>query len=577
MSGRTASVRPALSLGGSNLSPVLLLMSACAVLLLAVVAAVVTAGPISPRWVVAMSPLAGGIWLAAGVVALFRRPSNRVGAILVGGGLVIQASALSNSAVPMLVAIGQVLATTPLAVVVHLLMAFPSGRLRDARSRVLVALAYATAVVLGAPAYMFTVETPPFDPLLVADAPDIALVGAWVQRGFGAAVMAATATSLVVRLRAATTEKRRVLLPLYGYGVAAILFIPISGTVLQPAGVLTPIATFLLQIAVVALVPIAFVGSLLRGGFARTAEVQELGAWLGADVEHRPRLRDALSATLGDPSLELAYWTPSGCVDAAGDAVTLPDSGDDRDAIEITLGPANVGAIIYDTTVVTDPELVRNAGRVIALALDRERLTAELRASQESLRQSRRRLVEAHDRRQERIARDLHDGLQNRLVVLAIEANRSGVTDVRVGIEAAIADLRALVAGIVPPMLLDRGLAAATRDLVDRMPLPVELDVTGLVDGLPPTVEQTAYFVLSEALTNAIKHSRARELSVRLDQTPRHLRLEIRDDGVGGAELATGRGLRGLADRVDVAGGRLKLRSPNGGGTLLVAELPCVW
>lgn len=227
------------------------------------------------------------------------------------------------------------------------------------------------------------------------------------------------------------------------------------------------------------------------------------------------------------------------------------------------------------------------AGRVMALAVDRERLTAELRAGQQALRQSRGRLVTAADRERRRIAQNLHDGPQAQLVALALEAQRiaaapdaspatvEAATTLRRHIDSAAAELRHFVHGVLPAALLERGLPAAAEDLVDRLPLPTRLEVT--VDGqhLPAAVESTAYFVLAEGLTNAVRHARANELAVRLAASGGTLLVEVGDDGVGSAHLTGGLGLRSLADRVDVLGGRLHLHSPAGGGTVLTVELPC--
>jgi signal transduction histidine kinase len=231
---------------------------------------------------------------------------------------------------------------------------------------------------------------------------------------------------------------------------------------------------------------------------------------------------------------------------------------------------------------------VRAAGRVIAIALDNERLTADVRASRDELRASRARIVEATDGERRRIARDLHDGLQARLVLLAMCAHgvrtdpaaspavRAQALELESGLQDANTELRELVQGVMPAALTERGLFAAVEDLVDRVPIPIDLELE-LDQGeasLPAVVESTGYFVTSEAVANAVKHSRARELTLRLAQRGGRLRIEVGDDGVGGARVCEGAGMRGMADRVDAVGGRLAVDSPPGAGTRLVAELP---
>ncbi len=243
---------------------------------------------------------------------------------------------------------------------------------------------------------------------------------------------------------------------------------------------------------------------------------------------------------------------------------------------------------------------------MIALALDRERLTAELLVSRDGLRRSRARIAAAADAERRRIARDLHDGVQGRLVLLALRARELSLRDdagpearveaarLREELEGALAALRELVQGVLPAALVERGLGAAAGDLADRMPLPTT--VTACDDRFPPAVESAGWFVIAEALANAVRHANARALSVHVECAGGDLLIEVRDDGVGGAALgpaarapggdtadsaglaaatAGGSGLRGLADRLDVLGGRLRVDSPRGGGTRIVAEVPC--
>jgi signal transduction histidine kinase len=274
-------------------------------------------------------------------------------------------------------------------------------------------------------------------------------------------------------------------------------------------------------------------------------------------------------------------------VDPNGVAVELDGDSSDRASVDLELAGSRIGAIVYDSRLIDDPDVVRAAGRVIAIAAERERLLAALLASQDALRNSRARLVEAADRERRRIARDLHDGIQVQLVLLALQAQqianapesvpatRAQATTLRVGIDAAAAELRRLVHDVMPSTLIERGLAAATEDLVDRMPIPTGLHLN-IADGLlPARIESTAYFVIAEGLVNALKHAAPRTLDVRVEHEDDRLVIEVADDGVGEATMNSGDGLRGLADRVDVVGGRFHVSSVPGVGTRLTAELPC--
>lgn len=546
------------------------------------------ASGIHPVWVLDLFAICGLVYATGGLVAWWRRPSNGLGMIMVGGALAWLAVALVNTAVTVLAAAATVLATVPLAVVVHLLLAFPPGRLQSRVARWTTVLAYVTAVVLQVPRYLFVPPGSPDGVLAAADRPVLAAAGMWLQSVAGLGVMLATALILAARLRRAPRPQRRVLLPLGLYGIAAVLLTPLMPIMIQPLTGISHTATAAMQVIALSLVPVAFAAGMRRGGFARTSEIQELGAWLGADTASRPSLEQALARALGDASVRLAYWVPAqhAYSGADGRPLAVPGAGHGRAASEISMNGRRVGAIIYDATLIEDPVLVQAAGQVVAIAVDRERLTAELLASQDELRESRIRLVSAADAERRRIAQNLHDGLQTKLVLLALEAQQlagkpgagrevvGAAMALRGRIDAAAAELRELVHAVMPAPLIEGGLAAAAEDLADRMPLPTKLHIG--VDGtLPGAVSATAYFVITEGLANAVKHAQASQLSVGIARTGDTLLVEVRDDGIGGAAPGSGLGLRSLADRVDTLGGRLLVTSQAGLGTSLRAELPC--
>jgi signal transduction histidine kinase len=203
------------------------------------------------------------------------------------------------------------------------------------------------------------------------------------------------------------------------------------------------------------------------------------------------------------------------------------------------------------------------------------------------LTRSRARLVDAFEVERRRIERDLHDGAQQRLLALGMtlvgaqlefddrpEAARALINQAAEEAKAALAELRELIRGIHPHVLTDLGLPAAVAELADRASVPVTVALD-LPRRLPSTVESAAYFVVAEALSNAAKHATATQISVTGGLTGAHLGIEVRDDGVGGADPGGGTGLAGLADRVDAHGGTLILSSPPGGPTILRLELPC--
>jgi len=233
-------------------------------------------------------------------------------------------------------------------------------------------------------------------------------------------------------------------------------------------------------------------------------------------------------------------------------------------------------------------ELVRSVCAAASLALENERLQAELRARLVELQASRARLVGATDAERRRIERDLHDGTQQRLVSIAMSLGlletklpaqatsvQPLVRETREALALALEELRELTHGINPPLLVERGLPAALDELCRRAALPTHLDVA-VERRLSDEVESAAYFMASEALTNAAKHSHGREVRVAARDEGQRLTVEVSDDGIGGATTAAGgSGLRGLADRVEALGGRFTVSSPPGRGTTLRAEIPC--
>lgn len=166
------------------------------------------------------------------------------------------------------------------------------------------------------------------------------------------------------RLRRADPQQRRGLAALYAYGTFTIVFLDVSANLLRPLLHLDPVQVFEVQLVAFAGVPIAFVTGTLRGGFARTRQIDELAAWLGSAGSSRPGLRAALSATFGDVSPDLLFWLPEleKYVDEHGYPVPLPAAGSGRGAVDVETAAGRVGAIWYDATLLADPEPVRAAG-----------------------------------------------------------------------------------------------------------------------------------------------------------------------------------------------------------------------
>ncbi|GII65569.1 histidine kinase [Sphaerisporangium krabiense] len=236
----------------------------------------------------------------------------------------------------------------------------------------------------------------------------------------------------------------------------------------------------------------------------------------------------------------------------------------------------------------TLPLVLRGAALVQA-GLGRALLTgvAELRERIDDLTEGRAAAVSAEADALRRLERDIHDGPQQRLVHLAMELSRAQrqmrkdpqaaqatIAEAITATRDTLDELRALSRGIAPPILSDRGLAPALAALAGRCTVPVELDVQ-TAERYTAVVENTVYYVAAESLTNVAKHSRAELCTLSLVRLGDTLVLSIGDDGVGGAHVAKGHGLSGLADRLRAVDGELAVQSPVGGPTLIVAEVPC--
>ena len=257
---------------------------------------------------------------------------------------------------------------------------------------------------------------------------------------------------------------------------------------------------------------------------------------------------------------------------------------DGRARTEITRDGSPAAVLLHDPAL-ADRRLLTEALHAAALSVEIARLRVELRLQLQEVQASRARIVEAGYEERRRLERDLHDGAQQRLVSLGLRLRRMQRTLPREAqvlspafdaivdeVGSAIADLRQIAAG-VRPARLDDGLAAALHDLARSS--PVDVDVSAPVGRVAASVEAAAYFVVCEALTNAVKHASASRVAIRARRDNGTLRLSVSDDGVGGATVRRGSGLAGLIDRVAAHGGSLEIASPRGGGTRIEVAIPC--
>ena len=533
----------------------------------------------------------GASLLGSGLVSWRARPDNRLGPVMLLTAFGFFASQLTEASPAWMYTLGTAVQYLWLIGFLYLLLTFPSGKLSGRLDRwlmgaVILLLCLPILAMLDGNKAGLRCPDCPDNLIQIVHRNQEALNLLGLQRLVGSALLLVIVAILIGRWGRASTARRRAVAPVLVAGCATFVALAATATLDlfgDPLSSLPANVFFYLSATVpIAVMWVFLQRQLARGGVAGL--VVELGTpSAGAD------LRQALARTLGDPSLELAFWFPAErCyVDGEGTPVRLPEGDSGRRATLVERDGMPIAALLHDPGLDDDAELVRSVCAAASLALENERLQAELRARLVDLQASRARLVGATDAERRRIERNLHDGTQQRLVSIAMSLGllesklpaqegeaRPLLRETRAALALALEELRELTHGISPPLLVERGLAVALDELCRRASLPTHLRLE-LDRRLPDHVESAAYFVASEALTNAAKHSHASEVRVVASCAAGALVVEIADDGIGGAGTAGGSGLRGLADRVEALGGRFTVSSPPGRGTTLRAEIPC--
>jgi signal transduction histidine kinase len=372
---------------------------------------------------------------------------------------------------------------------------------------------------------------------------------------------------------------------------AAFVAVTLGGGVLIGGGAAVPTAAATLAVTLAFRPLRARVQTVVDRRFnrARYEGLQQVDRFLGdlrVGKAEPEGIGEVLAQAASDPSLRLFFWLPhdEAHADAAGRLVPeLPASPAGRTPVrrgELQLGTVVHDPALRDRASLLDPVILR-AGLAIEIA----RLRVEVRRQLSEVEQSRTRIVTATYEERRRLERDLHDGAQQRLVSLGLDLRhvqhelgeasggdaKATLDSVVAGLAEAIEELRELARG-VRPAALDDGLAAALSELAARAPIRTEVVAT--TERFDNEVETAAYFVASEALTNAVKHASGSQVVLRANRDNGNLVLSVSDDGRGGAAPGRGSGLTGLGDRVAALGGRLDLRSDSS-GTAVVAEFPC--
>jgi signal transduction histidine kinase len=523
-------------------------------------------------------------YIFGGVLAWWRRPDSRFGPLMVVVGFAMFLSSLhsANAALPS--TIGSAFDLLPVVLFLHVVLAFPSGKLQRWLERVLVTVGYLVAFGLQLVGLALGGYGP--DNLLsIVSEPGAAETLLRVQLVALSALCLAGVGVLVVRRRGAGRPLRRsfaLLVDSFALGLVMIAALFMSHFFYSP--VIEPIrwATF----AAIGLAPVAFLVGLLHSRLARSS-VGNLFVELRADPPPAD-LRDALARALRDPSLTLAYWLPDfqSYADLEGRPMELPSNDSARATTLIDRGGAHVAALLHDPALDDEPELLDAVTAAAGIALENGRLHAELRARLEELRGSRARIIDAGQTERQRLERNLHDGAQQRLIALSLDLSvleerlegdldaRTRLDQARRDIATSLEELRDVARGIHPAVVSGHGLEVALEQLAARASVPVRLKVE-VADRLPERLEVAAFYLVSESLANIGKHAHATSATVAVARTNGQVVVEVVDDGIGGADTERGSGLRGLADRVEALEGRLRVWSPTGGGTRLRAEIPC--
>lgn len=556
---------------------------------------------VAPLWVtyttfhipsLAAGILTGSTFAFLGLFAFAKRPDNRVGPLMMGVGFAFWLQGIGWIATDVTYSVGTfLLQDLWIAVLAHLFLAFPTGRLHSRLDRTLVIAGYAWWFV-GRMAYLafldFRANGWAFDNVfLVSSNNDLADAIGRTEAVIAAGLAFAFLYALLRHWREASPAGRRVLAPVIWASLptaAGVVVGGVFGDTLQLDAVYD-VANGPLGLLPLCALPVGFVVGLFRTRLGRSRVgdlVVELGEAPGAG-----RARDTLARILRDPTLRIAYRLPGSTtyVDESGHQVSVDDA-EQPSVTPIERAGEQIAALVHDPAVLQDPDLLRSAVAATRLAVENERLQAEVRAQLEEVRTSRARIVEAGDAERRRVERNLHDGAQQRLVMMSLSLRRlrddlpedapalgRSIDDLLAESKRAIDELRELARGIHPAILTEEGIGAAVESLADRSTVAVRVECAP-ERRFPDPIEATAYFVVAESLSNTTKYASASLAVVRISEIDGTLDIEVADDGIGGADFQGGTGLRGLIDRVAAVGGRLTVDSPTGGGTVVHAEIP---
>jgi signal transduction histidine kinase len=568
---------------------------------LAVVAAIVTFGLLAEHvagtwndlpYLPILDLATGWLFVGCGLLAAAARPGQPAAGRLIIAGFLWFVGTFGGTEPSLEKSLGFAFGGYHDLVLLWLALSFPDRWPDGVAARAVLAV---SAALFAAQSAVRLAVTLPASVGLGAVDPDAFTIVEWLDVLRAAAVVLGGMV-VAVRLVRLPRRDRRTLGPVLAAGSAAAIasgytaryamtelgFIPDLGPdVVVPLGWVINIGRLL--------VPFAILLGVVRLRTARSAMAGAVAAvGNGASIE---ALNAALATALADPDLRVLEWRADrqAFVDASGAVVgreMLAALEEDRSlaVVPVASGSDPLAVIVLSASTAEDPAVLAAGTALTRLVVRNQQQAARIQEQLADVRASRARIVEAADGERRRIERDLHDGLQQRMVALAMQlraAEGSGADGDRdaalrtgsVEILAILEDVRELARGIHPAVLSEAGLGAAIQAAADRSPIPaeVELDLSGHGG---PAVQATAYFVVSEALANVAKHA-ARATGVWIHASDRDglLRVVVDDDGPGGA-APRGHGLAGLADRVAALDGRFTVEDRAAGGTRVLAEVP---
>ena len=539
--------------------------------------------------------------VVGGAYTWWRRPASGFGPLFAATGLLFALTSLNAFAAPLAFTLGRVVYAVVLFALVYVFVSFPGSRPRSQRDRRLVAglgIAYALVWLL---VLALAVELPtsgpfsecvhacPHNALRVVDAP--AAAGRFVSGLATALILAsflAVTVLLLVRMGRSGRLARRTLSPLFVAMSALLLALGAYTFAREVLDHRSPVLAAAVA-ATILVLPLAIVAGQVRG---RLFAARQLGS-LVADVAGTPvtgeDVQRLVREALGDPTLTMARWAAADGTyrDMGGAPVDARSPRSDRVALELTRDGAPYALVAYDPAVDQAPDVVRGVAAGALVLLDNARLAQERGRLVEALRASRARMAAVTHEGRVRVERDLHDGVQPHLNALLLKLGiardlarddelRALLDELGDDAAAAVADLRTLARGVYPPVLRERGLAAALRAFAATAPVPVRVEVDGEA-GASDAAMAAVYFTALEAIQNAIKHGgRSVRVVVSLSFTASRLVFAVADDGAGfdARRSAAGVGLVSMDDRIGALGGEVAVDTALGRGTVVRGWVP---